>query len=221
MPIDQPPVIIAVDGPAASGKGTLARKLAAHLDYAYLDTGLLYRAVGLQVFRAGGDPENEQDALKAAEKLPDIDLSDPELKSESTGGLASKVAAIPAVRARLLEFQRKFARKPPGAKAGAILDGRDIGTVVCPEATLKLFIIADVETRAKRRVLEQYGTGASDIEFQTILNDLIQRDARDTNRASSPLKAAKNAHLLDTTNSDIEAVFEQALALFSNRMRKA
>ncbi|MCF6216363.1 MAG: (d)CMP kinase [Emcibacter sp.] len=215
------PVIIAVDGPAASGKGTLARKLAAHLDYAYLDTGSLYRAVGLQVFRAGGDPENEQDALKAAEKLPDIDLSDPELKSESTGGLASKVAAIPSVRACLLDFQRNFARNPPGAKAGAILDGRDIGTVVCPDATLKLFIIADVETRAKRRVLEQYGTGASDLEFQAILDDLIQRDSRDTNRASSPLKAAKNAHLLDTTNSDIEAVFEQALALFSNRMAKA
>ncbi|VAX02793.1 Cytidylate kinase [hydrothermal vent metagenome] len=219
MPISRPkpPVIIAVDGPAASGKGTLARKLAAHLDYAYLDTGSLYRAVGLQVYRAGGDPENEQDALKAAKKLAEIDLSDPELKSESTGGLASKVAVIPSVRAHLLDFQRKFARNPPGA----ILDGRDIGTVVCPDATLKLFIIADVETRAKRRVLEQYGPGASPAQFQAILDDLIQRDRRDTNRASSPLKAAKNAHLLDTTNSDIEAVFEQALALFSNRMRKA
>jgi len=210
--------VIAVDGPAASGKGTLARKLADHLDYAYLDTGALYRAVGLQVFRTGGNPEKEQDAVKAAEKLAEIDLNDPELKSESTGGLASKVAAIQAVRARLLDFQRAFAKNPPGKKAGAILDGRDIGTIVCPDADLKLFVTADVETRAKRRVLEQYGSGATDKEFQTILDDLIQRDDRDVNRASSPLKMAKNAHLLDTTNSDIEAVFEQALVLFSNRM---
>lgn len=210
--------IIAIDGPAASGKGTLARKLADHLDYAYLDTGALYRAVGLLVSRAGGNADNEQDAVRAAQNLDQCDLNDPELKSESTGGLASKVAAIPAVRARLLKFQHQFAEKPPGGKAGAVLDGRDIGTVVCPDAAVKLFITASVETRAKRRFLEQFGAGGSDEEFQAILGDLKLRDERDINRTASPLKAAENAHLLDTTNSDIEAVFEQALKLVSDRM---
>jgi len=210
--------IIAIDGPAASGKGTLARRLAQHFDYAFLDTGALYRAVGLETVRAGGDPDNEQDALKAAGKLPEINLDDPEIRIESTGNLASKVAAIPAVRAALLEFQREFARVPPGGKAGAVLDGRDIGTVVCPDANIKLFITADVETRAKRRFLEQFGGKGGDADYQAILDDLIQRDQRDMTRATSPLKVAENAHLLDTTNSDIEAVFEQALALVSNGM---
>ncbi|PCI31829.1 MAG: cytidylate kinase [Alphaproteobacteria bacterium] len=214
--------IIAIDGPAASGKGTLARKLARHLDYAYLDTGALYRAVGLLVARAGGDADNEQDAVLAAQQLAEADLakitSDPEMKSESTGGLASKVAAIPAVRALLLDFQHQFAASPPGGKAGAVLDGRDIGTVVCPEAEVKLFITASVETRAKRRFMEQYGEGGSDEQYLAILRDLIRRDERDTQRATAPLKAAKNAHLLDTTNSDIEAVFEMAVTLISDRM---
>lgn len=214
--------IIAIDGPAASGKGTLARKLARHLDYAYLDTGALYRAVGLLVARAGGSADNEQDAVRAARKLAQDDLakitSDPEMKSESTGGLASKVAAIPAVRALLLDFQHQFAATPPGGKAGAVLDGRDIGTVVCPEAEVKIFITASVETRAKRRFLEQFGPEGSDQQLQAILEDLIRRDERDTQRVAAPLKAAENAHLLDTTNSDIEAVFEEALTLISNRM---
>ncbi|MCK5424722.1 MAG: (d)CMP kinase [Emcibacter sp.] len=213
--------IIAIDGPAASGKGTLARKLAGHLDYAYLDTGALYRAVGLRVSRTGGNADNEQDAVEAARLLSQCDFNDPELKSESTGGLASKVAAIPAVRAVLLDFQHQFAVHPPGGKAGAVLDGRDIGTVVCPDADLKLFITAGVKTRAKRRFLEQCGEGGSDAEYKLILNDLKQRDERDMNRATSPLKAAENAHLLDTTNSDIEAVFEQACKLVSNRMTTA
>lgn len=210
--------VIAIDGPAASGKGTLARKLAHHLGYAYLDTGSLYRAVALQLSRTGGNAENEQDALRAAGKLATLDLNDPELKSESTGGLASKLAAIPAVRAVLLDFQHQFAEQPPGGKAGAVLDGRDIGTVVCPHAEVKLFITASVETRAKRRFLEQFGAGGSDEDYKTILHELILRDERDTNRATSPLKAAENAHLLDTTNSDIEAVFEQALKLILDRM---
>ncbi len=210
--------VIAIDGPAASGKGTLARKLAKHLGFAYLDTGALYRAVGLQVSRAGGNANNEQAALKAARKLGTLDLNDPEIKSESTGGLASKVAAIPAVRALLLDFQHQFAEKPPEGKAGAVLDGRDIGTVVCPDADIKLFITAHVKTRAKRRFLEQYGPTGSDEEYQAILSDLSQRDERDTNRTASPLKAAENAYLLDTTNSDIEAVFVTVLKLISDRM---
>lgn len=213
--------IIAIDGPAASGKGTLARKLAQHFDYAYLDTGALYRAVALQVSRTGGNAENEQDAVRAAMRLDQCDLDDPEIKNESTGGQASKVAAIPAVRALLLRFQHQFAEKPPGGKAGAVLDGRDIGTVVCPGADIKLFITANVETRAKRRFSEQFGATGNDEEFQAILEDLIQRDERDMNRAISPLKAAENAHLLDTTNSDIEAVFEMALKLISDRMTSA
>ncbi len=210
--------VIAIDGPSASGKGTLARRLATHFDFAFLDTGALYRAVGLEVFRTGGNPENEQDAVVAVRRLPEIDLSDKALRSESTGDLASKVAAIPAVRALLLDYQRSFAQNPPGGKAGAVLDGRDIGTVICPDADVKIFITADVETRAKRRFLEQYGEGGSEGEFQAILADLTQRDQRDINRTSAPLKAAENAHLLDTSNSDIEAVFEQALQLISNRM---
>ncbi len=213
--------IIAIDGPAASGKGTLARRLAKHFNYAYLDTGALYRAVGLEVKRAGGNAENEQDALNAARKLATLNMNDPEIKSESTGGLASKVAAIPAVRDLLLDFQHRFAEKPPGGKIGALLDGRDIGTVVCPGADIKLFITASVETRAKRRFLEQFGPKGSDGEYQSILNDMRQRDERDINRAASPLKAAENAHLLDTTNSDIEAVFEQALQLISDRLTTA
>ena len=210
--------VIAIDGPAASGKGTLARRLARHLGYACLDTGALYRAVGQEVRRAGGDVENEQDALKAAEKLGLLNLEDAALKSESAGALASKVAAFPAVRRQLLDFQRDFARNPPGGLAGAILDGRDIGTVVCPEAQVKLFITASVETRAKRRFLEQFGTDGSPEEYTKILAELTLRDERDRNRSISPLKIAENACLLDTTNSDIEAVFEKALKLVSDRI---
>lgn len=220
MPVTAP--VIAIDGPAASGKGTLARKLAQHFDYAYLDTGTLYRAVGLLVARAGGQADNKQDALTAVIALKECDLSkisnDPEIKSESTGGLASKVAAIPAVREHLMAFQRDFAQTPPNNKAGAVLDGRDIGTIICPDADAKLFITATVETRAKRRFLEQFGpTGHAD-EYQAILQELVRRDDRDRNRAVAPLKAAENAHLLDTTNSDIEAVFEMAVKIISDEM---
>ncbi|MBL4801850.1 MAG: (d)CMP kinase [Emcibacter sp.] len=213
--------VIAIDGPAASGKGTLARRLARHFDFAYLDTGALYRAVGLQVMRTGGDTENQQDAVKAAQQLADLDLTDPELKSESTGGLASKVATIQAVRDILLKFQQNFAQNPPGDKGGAILDGRDIGTIICPDADVKIFITASVETRAKRRFIEEFGPAGNDEDYTAILNELTTRDKRDMNRASSPLKAAENAHLLDTTNSDIETVFEQALQLISDKITTA
>lgn len=206
--------VIAIDGPAASGKGTLARRLARHLNYACLDTGALYRAVGLAVKRAGGDINSEQEALKAARDLDQNALAiinkDPEIRSESAGGLASKVAAFPAVRRQLLKFQRDFAHSPPGGLAGAILDGRDIGTVVCPQAEVKLFITATVETRAKRRFVEQFGPQGSPEEYARILAELSLRDERDMNRRISPLKIAENACLLDTTNSDIEAVFEEA-----------
>lgn len=209
--------IIALDGPAASGKGTLARKLAERFNLALLDTGALYRAVGLNVLKKGGDPENERDALKAVDQLPETDLSNPELRGESTGAAASKVAAIPSVRAKLLDYQRNFAHSPPAGKNGSILDGRDIGTVICPEAPYKIFITANVETRAKRRFLEEFGENGNDENYQTILSELKTRDERDMNRSTSPLKPHKNAYLLDTTNSDIEAVFEAACAYISNK----
>ena len=215
MPI-RDKIIIALDGPAASGKGTLARKLAAHFNLALLDTGALYRAVGSNVLKAGGNPENEQDALKAIGLLAKTDLSDPDLRGESTGAAASKVASFPSVREKLVDFQRNFATNPPESKEGSILDGRDIGTVICPDAPFKIFITADVETRAKRRFIEEYGENGNDENYQTVLSELKARDERDTNRLTSPLKPHKNAHLLDTTNSDIEAVFEAARAYVSN-----
>ncbi|MDG1438487.1 MAG: (d)CMP kinase, partial [Emcibacteraceae bacterium] len=198
--------IIALDGPAASGKGTLAKKLAEHFNLALLDTGALYRAVGLNVLKANGDPENEQDALKAVDILGSTDLKDPKIRGESTGAAASKVAAIPAVRQALVDYQRDFAFNPPTGKDGTILDGRDIGTVICPKAPYKIFITANVETRAKRRFIEEFGVNGSDENYQKILIDLKTRDHRDMNRATSPLKPHENAYLLDTTNSDIEAV---------------
>ncbi|VAV93457.1 Cytidylate kinase [hydrothermal vent metagenome] len=207
--------VIAIDGPAASGKGTLARRLAQHFDYAYLDTGSLYRAVALEAHRTDGD------AIKAAQNVGKLNLTDPKIKSESTGGMASKISALAEVRAALLDFQRDFAARPPEGKAGAVLDGRDIGTVVCPDADVKIFITADVKTRAKRRFLEEFGAEGHDADYQAILADLIQRDERDMTRPNSPLRAAANAHLLDTTNSDIEAVFEQALKLVSDKMTTA
>lgn len=203
-------MIIALDGPAASGKGTLARKLAEHFNLALLDTGALYRAVGLNVLKAGGDPENETDALIGVKKLGETDLNDPTLRGESTGAAASKVAAIPAVRQSLIDYQRHFAHNPPTGKNGAILDGRDIGTVICPDTLYKIFITANVETRAKRRFIEECGEDGSTQEYANILKELKARDARDMNRATSPLKAHENAYLLDTTNSDIETVFEAA-----------
>ena len=210
-------LLIALDGPAASGKGTLARKLAAHFNLALLDTGALYRAVGWNVLQMGGDPENETDAIKAIEKLKNTDLSNPELRGESIGAAASKVAAMPEVRRTLVDFQRSFAHNPPADKDGTILDGRDIGTVICPEADIKIFITADVETRAKRRFLEEFDENGTEQEYQKILTELQTRDERDMNRASSPLKQAENAHLIDTTYSDIEAVFEAAVSFVSSK----
>jgi CMP/dCMP kinase len=209
--------IIALDGPAASGKGTLARKLAEHFNLALLDTGALYRAVGFNVIKEGGNPESEKDALKAVKSLGTTDLNNPDLRGESTGAAASKVAAIPALRQALVDFQRDFAAFPPDGKAGTILDGRDIGTVICPEAPYKIYITADVKTRAKRRFIEEFGENGGEGNFQKILGELKTRDERDMNRETAPLKPHQNAYLLDTTNSDIEAVFEAAREFVSNK----
>lgn len=211
-------LVIALDGPAASGKGTLARKLAKHYNLALLDTGALYRAVGWNVLQAGGNPDNDDDALKAVKKIQETDLSSPLLRSESVGAAASKVASKPAVRQALIDFQRNFALNPPQDKKGAILDGRDIGTVICPDAPVKIFITADAETRAKRRFLEEFGPSGSKVEYQKILQDITARDERDKARAVSPLKQAENAYLIDTTNSDIETVFETAVKYVSSKI---
>ncbi len=204
----RPHLVIAVDGPAASGKGTLARRLAAHYGLAYLDTGSLYRATGLSVAAAGGQPDDELAALEAARSLdPSIYLED-QLRSPGAGEAASQVAAIPAVRSALLEFQRNFATTPPGA----VLDGRDIGTVVCPDADVKLFVTAEPETRAQRRHLEHAGRGDG-LSYEDVLSDIRRRDERDSGRAVAPLKAAEDAILLDTTELGIEAAFQAALDL--------
>jgi len=205
-------VIVAVDGPAAAGKGTLARRLAEALGLAYLDTGALYRAVGLCVLRAGGDPADETAAVAAAKALDRGILDDPELRGDAAANAASKVAAIPAVRAELLVFQRRFAANPPPGKTGAILDGRDIGTVVCPEAQVKLFVTASAQARAGRRLKELQGRGIEAIHA-TVLQDMKERDARDQARAVAPLVPAEDAHILDTTDLDADAAFEQALAI--------
>ncbi len=207
-------MIIAVDGPAAAGKGTLARALAREFDLAYLDTGLLYRAVAARVLRAGGDPADVQAALSAARTLKSADLDDPGLRSEEIGEAASKVAALPEVRRELVDFQRRFAAHPPDGRRGAVLDGRDIGTVVCPDADVKLFITADICERARRRHKELLERG-HEVDYQQVLEDLKARDARDAARAVSPMVAAEDAHLLDTTNLDIDSAFRKAKALIA------
>jgi len=199
-------MIIAVDGPAAAGKGTLAKLLAKHYALAWLETGSLYRAVALKMLRNGDDPEDPESAANAVKLLKPTDLHDPELRSEDVGEAASKVAAIPSVRVALIGFQRAFANKPPGDAQGAVLDGRDIGTVVCPDADYKVYVTATPEARAHRRFLELRDKGET-VDAQTVLVATRERDARDTERATSPLKPATDAYLLDTTNLSIDAAF--------------
>jgi cytidylate kinase len=202
-------VVIAVDGPVAAGKGTLARRLADRYGYAYLDTGALYRAVGSKVLRAGGDPADADFAAKMAESLEDSDLAAKDLRSEAVGLAASKVATVPGVRAALLEYQRRFAHQPPGGRAGAVLDGRDIGTVVCPDAAVKLFVTARDEVRADRRHKELMDKGEN-VTFERVLEDLRRRDEQDRARSTAPLKPADDAHLLDTSDLAIEAAVTAA-----------
>lgn len=216
-------LIIAIDGPAASGKGTLALRLAAELGLAKLDTGLLYRAVGFAVVSSGGDPENTEQATKAAKRLNPAFLDNPALRADEAAQAASKVAVIPEVRAQLLEFQREFAANPPdlsiGTPAnGAILDGRDIGTTVCPNADAKLFITASVEVRAERRHKELLGRGLEAI-YARVLEDMRERDARDQGRDASPLAAAEDALVLDTSELDAEAAYAKAFEFIQSKNR--
>ncbi len=202
-------MIIAVDGPSAAGKGTLARRLAAALGLAYLDTGSLYRATALRVLRQGGDYRNPNQAATAARAITAADLDDAGLRDEAVGEAASSVAAIPDVRQALLTYQRRFAHHPPGGAAGAVLDGRDIGTVVCPEADVKLFVTAATETRARRR-FDELVNHARTVDLAEVRADMARRDRRDSRRGTAPLVPAADAHLLDTTNLDIEAAFRAA-----------
>jgi cytidylate kinase len=199
--------VIAVDGPAAAGKGTLARRLAAELGLPYLDTGLLYRAVGRRVLDTGADPADPAAAEAAALGLDASDTARGDLRGPEADRAASAVAAIPAVRAALLDFQRRF-----GAENGAVLDGRDIGTVVFPQADHKLFVTASPEVRAQRRFLEMQGRGQT-AEYDTVLAEIRARDEQDMNRAVAPLKPAPDARLLDTSTLDAEAAFAAAMEL--------
>ena len=207
-------MIIAIDGPAAAGKGTLARRLAAHFSLNYLDTGAIYRAVGYAVLRAGGDPNDAAQAEAAARALRPELLSDPALRSEEAGAAASKVAAVPGVRAALLEFQRNYAMQAPGA----VLDGRDIGTVVCPKADAKLFVTASLEKRAERRLKELLAKGESVIPEQ-VFQDMKNRDERDSARSVAPLTAAADAVLLDTSELDADAAFAAAVEAISRTLK--
>ena len=209
-------MIIAIDGPAAAGKGTLARRLAAHFELAYLDTGLIYRAVGKKVLDDGADLADASLAEAAARALTPHDLERDDLRTDDVAQAASKVSAVPGVRAALLDFQRTFAASPPDDRKGAVLDGRDIGTVVCPDAHTKLFIVADTEIRAKRRVKELQDRGLEAI-YARVLEDMKERDARDSSRAASPLEPAKDAHQLDTSALDADQVFAQALEIIASR----
>ena len=210
--------IIAIDGPAAAGKGTLARRLAEHLGLAYLDTGLLYRAVGFQLLEAGADPENSAVAEKAAQSLDPNHFDNPALRTDVVANAASKVSTIPGVRAALLAFQRNFAAAPPGGKNGVVLDGRDIGTVVCPAAAAKLFVTASVEVRAERRLKELRERGEEAIHAR-VLQDMKERDARDSGRDVSPLVPAGDALVLDTSDLDADAVFAAALDYIQQQTR--
>ena len=213
-------VVIAVDGTAASGKGTLAKKLAAHFHFAHLDSGALYRLTALAVLDAKGDPKNPVDALKGAQSI-DLSLAgDPAIRTDVVGQAASHVAAIGAVRQALLDFQRSFLASPPGGSPGAVMDGRDIGTVICPEATAKLYIDARPELRAHRRWLELKSMGITRDEAG-LLAELNARDAADKSRPISPLIQAPDAALLDTSDLGIDAAFAAALALVSTKIEGA
>jgi len=204
--------VIAVDGPAASGKGTIARALAAHLGLPHMDTGLLYRAVALNLWRWGGDPASEFEALRAADML-NVDPADDEIRSEPVSRIASSISAYPSVRAALMKRQQDFAEQLDGA----VLDGRDIGTVIAPEAEVKLFVTASAEVRAQRRVRELLERGMP-AHYEDVLADIRARDARDASRPIAPLKPAAAAIILDTSDLDREAAIAEAIRLVDDRL---
>ena len=206
-------MIIAIDGPAASGKGTLAKRIAVHFGLAHLDTGLLYRAVARDVHEQGGALDDPAAAAQAARSLDPATLDDPDLRKPGAGEAASVVARIPAVRAAILDYQRAFARRPEGA----VLDGRDIGTVVCPDADVKIYVTATPEVRAERRYLEMKGRGEP-ATYEAVLAEIRHRDERDAGREVSPMRPAPDAVLLDTSNLDIEAAFDTAVGVIVRKV---
>jgi cytidylate kinase len=201
------PAVIAVDGPAASGKGTIARALAKHFALPFMDTGLLYRAVALNLWRWGGDPADEFEALRACDDLG-FDPDDPELRSEPVSAIASRISVYPSVRSALLERQQDFARQD----GGAVLDGRDIGTVIAPDADVKLFVTASPEVRAERRMRE-LGRRGMHAHYNDVLADIRARDERDSTREVAPLVPAADAILLDTSTLDVDAAIAEAIRL--------
>ena len=213
------PFVIALDGPAASGKGTLARRMSGHYGLAHLDTGMLYRGVAWTILKQGSDPADDGFAEAAARDF-DLDaIADADIRTRQVGAAASVVAAKPAVRAALLEFQRRFAARPPNNAVGAVLDGRDIGTVVCPDADVKFFVSASPEVRAHRRWLE-LREARPDLEEAAVYKDLLERDARDAARADAPMTAADDAELLDTTHLSIDAAFAAARRVIDGALRR-
>ena len=205
-------LLIAVDGPAASGKGTIARALARHFDLPHMDTGVLYRAVALNLWRWGGDMSSEFEALRACD-VAAVDPQDPELRTEAVSSIASRISAYPSVRTALLDRQRQFAGQP----GGAVLDGRDIGTVVSPEADAKLFVTASAEIRAQRRVRELLERGLP-AHYEDVLVDIRARDERDTHRAVAPLARAEDALLLDTSELGVDGAIAEAIRLVEQRL---
>lgn len=203
--------VIAVDGPAASGKGTVSKRIAEALGFGFMDTGLLYRAVGYEVLNLGGNPEDPETAMRGVAMFKmHMRLDNPELKNDQAGNAASKVAAIPKVRSAMLQVQRDFSKDPGEEYQGAVLDGRDIGTVVCPSAQLKLYITADIEIRAERRMKELQSKGLN-VTKASVLEDMRVRDARDSGREAAPMRPADDAIVLDTTNLSADEVISQAL----------
>lgn len=207
-------MIIAIDGPVASGKGTLAKRLSLELEYSHLDTGTLYRAVAASLLRNNNNPTNERAAIEASKNLSPADLNASNLRDEEVGHAASIVSQMVPVRRSLLIYQRNFANNPPNGALGVVLDGRDIGTIVCPNANIKLFITATSAERARRRWSELRARGIP-IKLKSVRDSLVERDKRDLNREASPLRPAKDAHLIDTTNLDIDAAFEYAMNIVS------
>jgi cytidylate kinase len=201
-------MIIAIDGPAASGKGTIARRLAALYGLPHLDTGLLYRATARALIDAGHRLDEPFHAVEAARGLALIDFDESQLRGESMGEAASVVASLPEVRAALIEAQRRFARRAEGA----VLDGRDIGTVICPDAEVKIFVTASAEARAQRRAIELAGRGGK-VDFASVLEDILRRDSRDSERSAAPLRPAPDAAILDTTNLGVDAAVDAARAI--------
>lgn len=213
--------VIAIDGPAASGKGTLSRRLADHLRFAHMDTGALYRAVGLYALRDALSPDLQRDAITACQRFvrtftPQA-LSDPALRHDETGQAASKVASVGQVRAMLLDLQRDFARVPPAGYKGAVLDGRDIGTVICPDADAKLFITASDIIRAERRTKELQLSG-QDVTYDRVLQDMRERDARDAKRTDAPMRPADDGLVLDTGGLTIDQAFDRALSYIQAKL---